>query len=83
VRDVAAADLVLVGEPTALSLYVTDEAPTSTRGLTAVATRDAQTRARVTLDQPASGRFVTVWLTSIPLSDGGYRGEIAEVTVRG
>jgi hypothetical protein len=83
VREVAAADLVLVGEPTGLSLYVTDRAPTSLRGLTAAASLDAQTRDRVTLDQPASGRFVTVWLTSIPAVDGGFRGEVAEVTVRG
>ena len=83
VRDVAAADLVFVGAPTEVTLYITDEAPTSVQGLTGVATREAQTRARITLDRPASGRFVTVWLTSIPLSDGGYRGEVAEVTVRG
>jgi hypothetical protein len=83
VHDVAAADLVLVGAPTEVSLYVTDEAPTSVNGLTAAATVDAKTRQRVSLDQPATGRFLTVWLTSLPLSDGGYRGEIAEVTVRG
>ena len=83
VHDVAAADLVLVGAPTKLSLYVTDKPPTSVSGLTAAATVDAKTRQRVSLDQPATGRFLTVWLTSIPLSDGGYRGEIAEVTVRG
>ncbi len=41
------------------------------------------TRARVTLDQPATGRFVTVWLTSLPAVEGGFRGEVAEVTVRG
>jgi serine/threonine protein kinase len=83
VRDVSAADLVLVGNPTELSLYVTRRAPTSVDGLDAAATVDARTRARVTLDEPASGRFVTVWLTSIPTVDGGFRGEIAEVTVRG
>jgi hypothetical protein len=82
-HDVAAADLVLVGAPTKVSLYVTDKAPASVSGLTPAATVDAKTRQRVPLDQPATGRFLTVWLTSIPLSDGGYRGEIAEVTVRG
>jgi hypothetical protein len=82
-HDVAAADLVLVGAATKVSLYVTDQAPTSVKGLTPAATVDAKTRQRVDLDQPATGRFLTVWLTSIPLSDGGYRGGIAEVTVRG
>jgi hypothetical protein len=83
VREVAAADLVLVGAPTGLSLYVTNRAPTSVEDLDPAAAVDAEARERVTLDEPAPGRFVTVWLTSIPSVDGGFRGEIAEVTVRG
>jgi hypothetical protein len=27
-------------------------------------------------------RFLVVWLTKLPAVTGGYRGEIAEVTVR-
>ena len=53
-------------------------------GLTPAATVHASgTRQRLTLDQPARGRYLTVWLTSLPQVDGGYRGEIAEVAVRG
>jgi hypothetical protein len=29
------------------------------------------------------GRFVTVWITSLPEVDGGFRAQVAEVTVRG
>jgi hypothetical protein len=27
-------------------------------------------------------RYVLVWLTKLPKADGGYRGEISEVTVQ-
>ncbi|GAW48073.1 MULTISPECIES: protein kinase family protein [unclassified Nocardioides] len=83
-RDVSSVDLSFVGTPTAYSLYVTDQAPTGVKGLTPVASGTAeQQRARVTLDTAASGRYLTVWLTSLPAVEGGFRGEVAEVTVRG
>ncbi|MGH8892060.1 MAG: hypothetical protein ACRDWY_01935, partial [Actinomycetes bacterium] len=34
-------------------------------------------------DEPVRARFVLLWLTSLPLHEDGYRGEIAEVTVSG
>jgi hypothetical protein len=37
----------------------------------------------VTLDEPVAGRYVVVWLTSLPQVDGGFRGEVAEVSVLG
>jgi hypothetical protein len=81
---VSSVDLSFVGTPTAYSLYVTDQAPTGVKGLTPVASGTAeQQHARVTLDTAASGRYLTVWLTSVPAVDGGFRGEVAEVTVRG
>jgi hypothetical protein len=83
-RDVASVDLTFVGTPTAFSLYLTDEAPTGVKGLTPVGSGAAdQEHARVTLDTPASGRYLTVWLTSLPTVEDGFRGEVAEVTVRG
>ena len=83
-HDVQAVDLTFVGAPTAFSLYVTDQAPTAIDAVDPVASDRADgTRAKVTLDEPASGRYLTVWLTSIPPVDGGFRGEVAEVTVRG
>jgi hypothetical protein len=82
-QDVAVVDLTFVGEPTGVSLYVTDRAPTGVSALDPVARLDASARERVTLEEPATGRYVLVWLTSLPAVDGGFRGEIAEVGVRG
>ena len=30
----------------------------------------------------SSGRFLTLWLTTLPPVSGGFRGEIAEIVVR-
>jgi len=82
--EVSEVGLTLVGAPTALSVYVTDQLPTGVRGLTPVATATADgTDATVALDEAATGRYVTIWLTSLPTIEGGFRGEIAEVTVLG
>ncbi|GCD90230.1 protein kinase family protein [Nocardioides sp. LS1] len=82
-HDVSEVDLTLVGAATGVSIYVTDTAPTGVRGLTPAASVTAAARQRVPLDEPVTGRYVTVWLTSLPQIAGGYRGEIAEVGVRG
>lgn len=82
--EVSTVDVTLVGAPTDLSVYVTDQAPTDVAGLTAAGSASADgPRARVDLDSPVSGRFVVVWLTGIPEIPGGFRGEVAEVVVRG
>ncbi|MCW2791046.1 MAG: serine/threonine protein kinase [Nocardioides sp.] len=81
---VSSVDLTLVGAPTGVSLYLTDRLPTEVRDLTPVAEETMSgPRKRVTLDEPVSGRYLTVWLTSLPETDGGFRGEVAEVAVRG
>jgi hypothetical protein len=81
---VQSVDLTFVGAPTSYSIYVTDTAPTAVKDLTPVARETASgTHSRATLDSPTTGRFVTVWLTSIPQVSDGFRGEVAEVTVRG
>jgi F5/8 type C domain len=41
------------------------------------------TRAVVVPPEPVRARYVLIWLTSLPVVDGGYRGEVAEVTARG
>ena len=38
---------------------------------------------QVPFDEPATGRFLVLWFTSLPQAEGGYRGEVAEVVVRG
>jgi len=84
VHQVSAVDLTLVGAPTGASVFVSNKAPTDVTGLKPVATETLDgPRGRITLAKPATGRFLVVWLTSIPTVDGGFRGEIAEVVVRG
>jgi hypothetical protein len=81
-HDVSAVDLTLNGT-TGVQLFVTDTAPTTLRGLTPVQTLTAGAQQNVTLDQPVTGRYVVVWLTSLPAVNGGFRGEVFEVVVRG
>ena len=82
--DVASVDLTLIDSPTDVSLYLTDRAPSGVRDLTPIAQGTLSgTHKRFTLDEPASGRYLTVWLTSLPATEGGFRGQIAEVAVRG
>ncbi|MEP9362990.1 protein kinase family protein [Nocardioides sp. CN2-186] len=83
-HDVAEVDLTLIGSPTDVSVYVTDTRPTGVRDLTpAASATGVGTRDKLTLDPAVPGRYVTVWLTSLPQVQGGFRGEVAEVTVRG
>ncbi|WP_284532969.1 hypothetical protein [Nocardioides sp. T2.26MG-1] len=83
-HSVASVDLTFVGAPTRYSLYLTDQAPEAVADLTPVATGTADAaRSRQTIDGSPSGRYLTVWLTSLPVIPGGYRGAVAEVTVRG
>ncbi|MGZ6753138.1 MAG: protein kinase domain-containing protein [Nocardioides sp.] len=82
-HDVSSVDLTMVGAPTDVALYVTDSRPTGVKGLTPAARATVQTKGRITLDSPVSGRYLVVWLTSLPHESDGYRGEVAEVGVRG
>lgn len=83
-RRVTGVDVTFVGRPTGFSLYLTDEAPTGVADLTPEAgeTADA-TSVSVTLPDDAAGRYLIVWLTELPPVQGGFRGEVAEVVVRG
>lgn len=68
---------------TSLSLYLTNESPTGIRGLSPIGSQTGSGTVDVTLDGQDRGRYLTVWLTSIPQTDDGrYRGEIAEIRVR-
>jgi len=82
--EVGEVDLTLVGAPTGVSLYLTETTPTGVRDLTPLEEVAAKSRQVITLDEPATGRYLVVWLTSLPaLAEGGFRGEVAEVMVRG
>lgn len=46
-------------------------------------TRNIDGRATVSVTDDRTARYVLVWLTALPLDGAGYRGQIAEVSVRG
>ena len=75
-------DLTVIGNPTSVAYYLTDTEPTGVADLTPLeeVTLD-RARVRTSLDEPASGRYLVVWLTELPAVDGGFRGEIAEIVV--
>ena len=76
-------DIATLGGPTAVSVYVGSKAPGGIADLTPVGTAAGNGGLTVTLDEAVSGQFVTVWLTSMPPVEGGFRGTIAEVAVKG
>ncbi len=83
-QEVAEVELTLVGAPTGVSLYLTGTAPTGVRDLDVLEDVIAKPRQTITLAEPMTGRYLTIWLTSLPeLVEGGFRGEVAEVVVRG
>ena len=68
---------------TSLAAYVTSTAPTGIAGLTPVGTASGDGALTITLDEPVSGQYVTVWLTLLPSVDGEFRGTVSEVQVLG
>jgi len=83
-EQVTDVELTLVGSPSDVAVYVTDEEPTNVEELTPVAEETVEeTQERITLDEPATGRFLVVWFTSLPSVEGGFRGEVSEIVARG
>ncbi len=82
-RQVTDVDLTLGGAPSDVSLYLSDDAPRGVAQLNPVANVTAGEQERVTLAEPGTGRFLVLWFTSLPEAEGGFRGEVAEVVVRG
>ena len=83
-RAVQRVDLTLVGQPTALWLYLTDDVPTNPEELTPVGQLpSAGASATVDLDDAPTGRYLTIWFTSLPSVDGGYKGGILDLVVAG
>jgi hypothetical protein len=78
--------LKLIGSPTSLQILTAPDAttePTSTEGLSEVASASAAgTDVDLKLDKPTTTRWLAVWLTSLPQVPGGFKGQVAEVTVR-
>jgi hypothetical protein len=83
-RHVSEVDLTTVGAPTQVQIYVAARPPANLQGLkVAGQTTIAGTHGVVRLAPSVPGRYVVVWLTSLPAVPGGYRGEIAEAVVKG
>lgn len=82
-QRVSEVGLTLGGAPTAVSVHVTESAPVAVKDLAVAGADTLEERGRVELEEPVTGRYVVVWLTSLPEVPGGYRGEVAEAVVRG
>lgn len=83
-QEVARIDLTTLGSPMDVTYYVTEEDPSAVAGLDPVAQGTVKgDRMRRTLEEPVSGRYLVVWLTSLPPVGGDFRAEVAEVVVRG
>jgi hypothetical protein len=75
------------GAPTSFEVYAASSGvtapPESVDQLDKVGAKgSAAEKAVVALDPVPSTRYLLVWLTKLPPADGGYRGEITEITVR-
>jgi hypothetical protein len=81
---VSQVDLTTVGQPTSVSIYVTDTNPADLQGLAVAGTTTVTgTHGVVSLARHPRGRYVVVWLTRLPAVSGGFRGGIAEAVVTG
>lgn len=67
---------ILVGD-------TTDPNELGVEGSPAAAQSDVNGETDIELDEPAEGRYVVVWFTSLPQDDGRYRGTVNEVELRG
>ena len=89
VREVDAVELDLVGTPTQVQLYVSDDAPDVAPTGQPLATATATGTATLEPVSPdgarvaVTGRYVLVWFTSLPVVSDGFKGGLAEVVVRG
>ncbi|CAM3192942.1 protein kinase family protein [Nocardioides dubius] len=83
-RDLSQVSVEVAGGPTDLELlgFTGSERPTDLSASTVLASaQGADGVARLNPQQPASTRWVAVWLTSLPDPDG-FRGQVAEVQIR-
>jgi serine/threonine protein kinase len=83
-RPVRRIDIGFVGQPTNVSLYLTDDVPDNPEELKPVGQLDAVgASAGVDLDNAPSGRYLTIWLTALPRVSDGFKGGIVDVVVAG
>jgi len=83
-HSVSEVDLTTVGSPTDVSVYVSEARPRGVGTLNVAGTTTVTgTRGTLSLSDNPTGRYVVVWLTSLPTVSGGFRGEVADVVVKG
>jgi len=86
-QEVGSVEVTLVGAPTDLELWAAppgdNDPPAELSDTRRIAGLSADgTSALLRVDPAQHTRFLVVWLTKLPAVTGGFRGEIAEVTVR-
>lgn len=82
--EITAVRVQFEGAPTTVRLYVSDDEVTELTGRRPVAEGVADgTELELALEAPVTGRYVVVWLTSLPKVAGGFRSRVAEVEVLG
>ena len=86
VTSVSEVTITLVGEPTSVELRTSSGGKAPNRldvtQVVAKGTANGDTL-ELELDEAVETRYLVVWLTSIPPAGSSFRGEIAEVVVRG
>jgi hypothetical protein len=84
VKDVSEVQVQLEGTGTTVQLRTAQDASDRLADFTQVAqAAGAGTSATLKPDRPVHARYLLLWLTALPQADGGYRGTIAEVVVKG
>ena len=82
-REVSSVTVALEGSGTDLELRAASSAGEAPADYEVVAeASDASGRAELRADEPATARYLLLWLTALPSVDGGYRAGVSEVTVR-
>ncbi len=86
-QEVASVQVTVQGSPTSFDVLAAPEGssrPTEVGNLREVASVDGGGgRNNLELEEPVTTQYVVVWLTSLPPSDGAFRGRVAEIVVRG
>lgn len=80
-QEVRQVEVATLGGPTEIDVFVTEQAPEDVEGLDPVGSAAGTGGLVVSLEEAVAGRFVTVWLTSLPPDGSEFRGQVAEIVV--
>ncbi|HSE10046.1 MAG TPA: protein kinase [Nocardioidaceae bacterium] len=85
-QEVSSVRVVVQGKPTSFEVYAAPEEgglPQGVDGLRKVATANGVGGGSdLDFDQPVTTRYLVVWLTSLPASADGFKGQVAEIVPR-